>query len=65
MWSAAAEEAGGHFCIKRRRRDLELCVSQETWHQREEATEDKGLFVDPAQKERTKESKRLGITVME
>lgn len=30
MWSAAAEEAGGHFCIKRRRRDLELCVSQET-----------------------------------
>lgn len=28
--SAAAEEAGGRFCIKRRRRDLELCVSQET-----------------------------------
>lgn len=40
----------GNFCIKRRHRDLELCASQETWHQREEAMEDKGLFVDPVQK---------------
>ena len=40
----------GNFCIKRTHRDLELCTSQETWHQREEATEVKGLFVDRVQK---------------
>lgn len=45
----------GDFCMKRRRRDLELCVGQETWHQREEATEeDKVVFVDPVQRKCTR-----------
>lgn len=52
--------------MKMRLRDLELLASQETWHQREEATEeDMGLFVDPVQKKHMKESKWLRIIVME